>query len=609
VDFPGGSSNLPPAINYKEVFIKATKLLILLFIAINILSALNFRRVCILSNDIIAGICAHGFDSDQDGKRNVIFTSAYRHRNEFYEHVGYDRYILEDTAQWLPITDIGFLDQDSLVDMVAMLNDGYCPFYIYESPTPHSNPTNIVWRDSGSWGGVCDGIITDLDQDGSHEILISYADSSFHYNHPFIYEPVGDNQYVPVWIDSVNQSARFTVGDFDLDGRMDFATGFPANGGGWVQIWECMGNNNYQMVFRDTITNGDNNYDVFSGHDIDHNGKPEILFTSVYYFSGTAHLFYYEMTGDNTYDYFLIDSVANLPVNIEGGRSTCADVDADGVEEIVWSSLNQWHIYKAVGVHQYQRLYNSAWTSHMTTYLKVCDLNGNGYPEVIEAWVENSSAVVIWEIEGVRLHQPNGWEVLNPGQQYLITWEKFDPPGADSFALFFSSDNGRSYDTIVTGLSATDTSYLWTVPNALSDSCKVMIWAYGPPRSGEQVPRGTAWDFSDTLFFIRPVGITENKSVDLINLKLEVTPNPFTNKTSLKITGYLTHPGVTTIKIYDITGQVITSIPIDIKGNKAPTTVIWDGKDKTGKQVPAGIYFIQVEGRLPFDAIKAIKFR
>jgi hypothetical protein len=191
----------------------------------------------------------------------------------------------------------------------------------------------------------------------------------------------------------------------------------------------------------------------------------------------------------------------------------------------------------------------------------------------------------------------------------MITWEKFDPPGADSFALFFSSDNGRSYDTIVTGLSATDTSYLWTVPNALSDSCKVMIWAYGPPRSGEQVPRGTAWDFSDTLFFIRPVGITENKSVDLINLKLEVTPNPFTNKTSLKITGYLTHPGVTTIKIYDITGQVITSIPIDIKGNKAPTIVIWDGKDKTGKQVPAGIYFIQVEGRLPFDAIKAIKFR
>jgi len=496
--------------------------------------------------------------------------------------------------------------------MVTMKCGGRFPFYIYESPSQHSNPINIVWRDSG-FENIYGGNIADLDQDGFKEIIFNYYSDTTHRHYTTIYETVGDNQYARAWCDSINKSEFFTVGDFDLDSKMDFVTGFPDNGGGWVQVWECMGNNNYQMVFRDTITNGDNNHDVFSAHDMDGNGKPEFLFTSVYFFSGTAHLFCYEMTDDNTYDYFLIDSIPNLPASISGGRSTCGDVDADGVDEIVWSSINQWHIYKAFGVHQYQRVYSSAWTSHGVTNVSVHDLNGNGYPEVIETWFENGipahHAVVLWEIEGVRLHQPNGWEVLNPGQQYMITWEKFDPPGADSFALFFSADNGRSYDTIATGLSATDTSYMWTVPPAISDSCKIMIWAYGPPRSGEQLPRGTAWDFSDTLFFIRPVGISENKSVGLINLKLEVTPNPFANKITLNIAGNPTSPGKAIIKIYDITGRSIVSIPIDIKGNKAPTTVIWDGKDKTGKQAPAGIYFIQVDDQLPFDAIKAIKLR
>jgi hypothetical protein len=221
----------------------------------------------------------------------------------------------------------------------------------------------------------------------------------------------------------------------------------------------------------------------------------------------------------------------------------------------------------------------------MTTYLKVCDLNGNGYPEVIEAWVENSSAVVLWEIEGVRLHQPNGWEVLNPGQPYNLTWEKFDPPGADSFALFFSPDNGRSYDTIAVGLSAADTSYLWTVANEISDSCKIMIWAYGPPRPGQQTPRGTAWDFSDTLFSIQSVGITENQRVPNLKTDIVIIPNPSSGTIFLQ----LSIPSIMPVSVivYDITGRIV-EILVEEKYNP--------GVHKIGlnNDFSSGIYYIQL---------------
>jgi hypothetical protein len=307
----------------------------------------------------------------------------------------------------------------------------------------------------------------------------------------------------------------------------------------------------------------------------------------------------------------LIDSITNLPLGSTSQRSWCGDVDADGREEIVWSTFNQWHIYKAVGIHQYQRIYTGTWTNHEITTLNVYDLNRNGYPEIIESWFEDGLPVprqtVLWEIEGVRLHYPNGKEVLRPGDPCLVRWEKFDPPGADSFSLFFSADSGRTYDTIATGISGNDTSFQWTVPDTVSDSCRIMIWAYGPPRPGEQVPRGTAWDFSDTLFSIQPVGISEGKSSGLTNLRLEIIPNPFSGKTTLKIMGNSILQRNMAIKIYDISGRLIASIPMGINHNVLMATTIWDGKDNTGKQAPAGIYFIQLEDRQFKDVKKVIK--
>jgi hypothetical protein len=569
---------------------------------------ISFRKVTTFNSEAIER--GYGFDTDHDGKENLILSGGIitdSIRTRIWEHLGYDRYSLEDTAVYSQIFGIGYLDNDSLVDMVGLRNGiGQLPTYVYEAPDYHHNPTQIVWADSGLPRQSVSVYIANLDGDTLHEMLMSFFRNRFH---TAIYETRGDNQYTLVWQDSIPDSHYFIWGDFDLDGKKDFFTGYPTDNGGCVIGWECVANDSYQMIFVDTMPKN-NNYDIFAGNDLDVNGLPEIFFTCINYTPPKIFLYGYETVGDNRFQLFPIDSMS-FPLDEFLQSSTCGDIDADGREEIIWANFNQWYIYKAVGVHQYQRIYSSTWTNHGYTTMNIYDLNKNGYPEIIESWEENSipytCGTVLWEIEGVRLHYPNGGEVFRPGNPCLIRWEKFEPPGADSFSLFFSADSGRTYDTIATGISGSDTSFQWTVPDTVSDSCRIMIWAYGPPRPGEQIPRGTAWDFSDTLFSIRPVGISERISDDLKNLKLEVTPNPFANKTTLKITGNPSRSGKAIIKIYDITGQVIVSMPIDINGIVSSTIVIWDGKDDAGKRMPAGIYFFSIKSDRSIEVKKVIK--
>jgi hypothetical protein len=547
---------------------------------------ITFRRIAAFpSADFYR---AFGFDTDQDGRQNLVF-SVYPRPIQFWEHIGYDRYVLEDTTKWSVLYDVGFLDADSLVDMVGSICGGNDPLYIYESPFQNTHPTDIVWQDSLFYN-IYGGYITDLDKDSIKEVLFSYGylDQPPWY-HTCVYENTGDNLYTKVWEDTIHESAYFVNGDFDQDGHIEFIS---STAEGYVYIWECIGDNNYQFIFEDRLPYG-NNYDIFSANDMDGNGKPEFLFTTVTLFNGHAHLWCYESVGDNDYNYFFIDSLTGLPGNIGYSRSICGDIDADGIDEIVWSSCNQWHIFKAIGLHQYQNMYSSDWTGHGITELNTYDLNENGYPEVIESYEQNEipyiHGIILWEIEGVRLHQPNGGEVLQPNQQYPIAWEKFDPPDADSFALFYSYDNGFNYDTIVTGLATNDTSYLWTVPNTISDSCKVMIWAYGPPRPGEQEPRGTAWDFSDTTFRIVPTGISENKCTQATSFNLTVFQNPALSK-NIKIQYTVPQPAHIKIIIYNILGQA-ERILIDEVVNAGSFQLPLDN------ELPSGVHFINLESK------------
>ncbi len=519
------------------------------------LCAISFRKVISFNSNAIER--GYGFDTDHDGKENLIISGMINDDSllvRFWEHAGYDRYVLEDTGLFSQIFGIGYLDNDSLVDMVGLRNGyGQLPTYVYESPGYNNNPTQIVWGDSGLPRQSISVYIADLDGDTLHEMLMSFFRDRIH---TAIYETRGNNQYVLVWQDTIPNSHYFIWGDFDQDGKSDFFTGYPESYG-MVVGWECVANDMYQMIFYDTLAEN-NNYDIFAGNDLDDNDKPELFFTCVNYPLRKLYLYAYETIGDNQFAYFPIDSTP-FPFNTYIQLSTCGDIDSDGHDEIVWSNFNQWYIYKATGIHQYQRIYSSPWSNHGYTTVNVHDINKNGYPEIIESWDENgipyTCGTVLWEIEGVRLHYPNGGELLHPGDSCLVRWEKCDPPGADSFGLFFSTDSGRTYDTVALGLSGSDTSCLWTVPDTISDSCLIMIWAYGPPRPGEQDPRGTAWDFSDSVFCLRPMSIQDKKSTDFSRFRCEIFPNPFMDNCIIEYA--MPRAENVHLALYDVSGRLV----------------------------------------------------
>jgi hypothetical protein len=96
----------------------------------------------------------------------------------------------------------------------------------------------------------------------------------------------------------------------------------------------------------------------------------------------------------------------------------------------------------------------------------------------------------------VRVTSPNGGEVWRVGETRKITWTATDNVGVTRIDIFYSTDGGRTWRTIATGLSNTG-SYNWRIPNTPSTNCLVRIDAYDT--SGN---RGS--DTSDKPFTIRP---------------------------------------------------------------------------------------------------------
>ena len=562
---------------------------IVLSLAVACLYGQRYTRIAYIPNGV-PQLYMKALDANHDGYVDLVFSGKKLFPGDsiwlvFYSYRPHNRYLLADyLAGWRCFWDIGFIDNDSLPDAVMTSTD----LYVYESPAPDSYPKSIVWQQQPNPGRIYfASYITDLDQDGRNEIS-TRSDSCR------IFECVGDNQYTQVWVHEATLcGGPMCWADFDRDGRIEFVISAGGASALSFKVFECTGNDAYQLVFQDTLPYV-NYHDAIALDDLDNDGSPEFLVGCKVPSVGNlkGYFWLYEAIRDNKYDIIFHDSLTGFPGQNYWMMSYSGDVDSDGKEELLWAVKNNWMIYKASGNNTFERVYmaypHPNGNRMEGTYMYACDINGNGYPEIIESredYVPNMiMETVIWEIEGVRLHRPNGGEVLVPGSQFPITWEKFTPPGADSFSLFVCFDNGRNFRSITTGIPGNDTLLLWDVPDSLSDSCKIMIWAYGPPRAGEDKPRGTAWDFSDTVFAIRQGGIKEAVSRQKLEVTLRILQNPALSK-NLGIQYSVPKLSRVKLSIYNTLGQE----EIKVVDDNIPTGLY---AEVLTHRLKNGIYFI-----------------
>jgi len=537
-------------------------------------SGLNFKQVGYIPSGITwNGGYSKGYDFNHDGYQDLAFSKGSPARLVYYGYRPYNRYVFEDSGGpssdyfW----DFGNLDGDSLIDVVAQGNSFPTAIRIFEPSNYWTFPKIMVW----SWvyeyigNGLQPMYITDLDQDGLKEILT--ADAQVIY----VFENRGNNQYQKVFSDTILTAiptGSFAFGDYDRDGRMEFAV--PTYGGSdtstTVFVYKCTGNDQYQRVWGEHL-NTPNMYDCITLQDMDGDGKPEFMIGSLRTGSPSpwkACLWIYQSTGPNQYGLIYSDS---LPVTDRGVycvHSDCGDVDRDGRPELVWAIDRDWMVYKYDSLgHQFQRVFRAYGDNGKnSTNITIHDMNGNGYPEIIES---GGNETHIWEVETCRLVYPNGGETLYGDSLAVIRWRNVDPFNADSLSLFYSSDSGLTYSPVAHGIPGADSAFTWTVPRTFSDDCFVMLWAY---------QNATGWDFSDSHFRIRPGnGVEQGNGApfSVSRLPYRVAPNPFIS--SATIPGHERE----SFTLYDVSGRNIG---------------VYKG-DRIGTGLSAGIYFLKPEGK------------
>lgn len=136
---------------------------------------------------------------------------------------------------------------------------------------------------------------------------------------------------------------------------------------------------------------------------------------------------------------------------------------------------------------------------------RVCATNGNGDSD----WSNEVQVLVGLYVYWIRVTHPNGGEKLAVGAVREITWTSGS--GVTTVTIDYSTDGGSTWRSpaIVTG-TANDGSYLWTVPNTLSNNCILRI---------RDAADGSPYDLSNYPFSIVPA------APDIAFKSLAITPS------------------------------------------------------------------------------------
>jgi len=576
-----------------------------------VLSAqLQFTRIACLPTGILVDGRPVCYDTDHNGVKEIIYatgngTPQDQLRWQIWEYRPLNRFelVYADTGCYYPhrpgITsgnfrpyDAGDIDRDGLTDLFGQnefwteTGDTFYNLLVsLESSTGTSYPKSLSWLFIYGIHALSANPLhlrDNLDGDTNREMACGATSSEIAFG---VWENAGDNQNELVW-HSFAVPGYTAFGDFDDDGAQEFA----AAGGRTVLVLKSTGDNQYEPVYADT-TDRNNGYDVFSG-DVTGDGRPEFLVAFWTAPSYTFTLYMWQATGVNQYRRVLVDTKVYWTSESVLRASKCDDIDGDGVAEIIWATPKYLYVYKMTGPDQFQQVWQ--WEQDNGgdgIFTAVSDINNDGYNEIIASGGCSDSRTSIFEIEAVRVLQPNGGEAYVPGEDHYIKWLTFSPPRCDSLSVWFTPDNGRTLDLLAHGLPSATDSTLWHVPDLTSDSCKIRVIAYGP---GAQI------DESDSVFSITSTGQSDNAGPPVYETKLiGAFPNPLALSTTIAfqigVGGQSSgNQGQSTtgrsrisLRICDVSGRSVATL-----ANGVLKPGVYHRDWEVAPTVPNGIYFL-----------------
>lgn len=103
---------------------------------------------------------------------------------------------------------------------------------------------------------------------------------------------------------------------------------------------------------------------------------------------------------------------------------------------------------------------------------------------------------------------------------------------------------------------------------------------------------GFATGSNGSLYVYSPTVNNEELTVSKPNLKLDNYPNPFNPETTISFSN--PQAGKVNLSIYNLKGQLVKEL-LDDEVTKGAHSVVWNGKDGSGKSVASGIYFTKIK--------------
>jgi hypothetical protein len=181
---------------------------------------------------------------------------------------------------------------------------------------------------------------------------------------------------------------------------------------------------------------------------------------------------------------------------------------------------------------------------------------------------------------------PAGGETLYSGQGLIAEWDKPDGTDVSHYDLYFSPDDGITWQQIASGL--TSQSVMTEVPGVATTAGRFMVWAFNG---------GTAvgYDTSDSTVTIHDSDVASVDDDEALPTQFALRsndPNPFSRETVVRFD--LPRDVMVTMDVFDIRGRRVKSMG----SHHLPAgrySIRWDATDDSGRDVSSGVYFCRID--------------
>ena len=219
-----------------------------------------------------------------------------------------------------------------------------------------------------------------------------------------------------------------------------------------------------------------------------------------------------------------------------------------------WTTVLSKDIFLSAGLHQ----------------LKFC-INSSGFNvNKFEIYPPNAKP-------SINLIYPVGGENFSPDSIVEVKWNE---QLVGFVNIGFSTNGGKYWSPVQSGVEARFGVYRWKVPQTSSVNCKLIVMS---------TTNSTVLDTTCAPFSVGIVNSVENKQSIPKSYSIEQNyPNPF-NPTTV-IDYQVLNSELVTIKVYDLLGKEIKTL-VNEEKKSGIYSAVWNGKDNIGNEVPSGIYF------------------